>query len=131
MISISKNIIHDISHSLLSKTTCGKTVLQLSADELQGTRNALHDKQIFLVVDISTLSGIQYLNILVGSFKISHVSYLYDCQPLRWVLNSNSIAQVLDDADRSLRINRNSLYLLLSNAKYMEAAGAILKSLFF
>ena len=38
---------------------------QLSTDELQRIRNAVHDKQIFLVVDESNLFGIQYLNILV------------------------------------------------------------------
>ena len=41
-------------------------MLQSSADELQRISNAAHDKQIFLVVDESTLSGIQSLNILVG-----------------------------------------------------------------
>ena len=38
-------------------------MLQLSADELQQIRNAVHDKQVFLIVDERTLSGIQYLNI--------------------------------------------------------------------
>ena len=54
-----KNLFHDIDHSLPSETTCKKTVLQLSADELQRIRNVVHDKQIFLVVNESTLSGIQ------------------------------------------------------------------------
>ena len=44
-------------------------------------RNAvgLYDKQIFLVVDDSTLSG---LNILVGSLETPDASYLHDRQPL-------------------------------------------------
>ena len=62
-----KNPFHDIGHSLLSETTCRKTVLPLSADKLQRVKNAVHDKHIFLVVYESTLSGMQYLNILVGS----------------------------------------------------------------
>ena len=32
-------------------------------------RNAIHDNQIFLVVDERTLSGIQNLNIFVGSLE--------------------------------------------------------------
>ena len=44
-------------------------MLQLSPDELQRIRNAVHDKQILLAVDESTPSGIQYLNILVGSLE--------------------------------------------------------------
>ena len=105
-------------------------MLQLSAHELQLIRNTVHDKQIALIVDESTLSGIHNLNILVGSLEMPHVSYLYYCQPLLCAPNSNSIAQVVDDAVKSLGISRNSFCLLLSNAvKYTVAAGAILKSL--
>ena len=62
-----------IGHRLPSETTCRQTALQLSEDELKRIRNAVHDKQIF-IVDESTLSGTQYLNILVGSLKTPHVS---------------------------------------------------------
>ena len=78
-----KNLFYDIGHSLPSETTCRKTVLQLSVDELQQTGNAANKNQIFLVLDESTLSDIQYLNILVGSLEIPHDSYLYDWQPLQ------------------------------------------------
>ena len=48
-----------------------------------------------------------------------------------FVSNSNSIAQAVDDAVGSLRVNRNSCCHSLSDAaKYMMAAGAILKSLY-
>ena len=66
----------------------------------------LQDKQTFLV-DESTLSGMQYLNILVGSLETQHVSYLYDCQPLKCAPNNNIIAQAADDAVRNLGINRS------------------------
>jgi len=42
-----KSFFCDIGHSLPSETTCRRTVLQLSADELQQIGNAVHDKQIF------------------------------------------------------------------------------------
>jgi len=42
-----KNFFCDIGHSLSSETTCRRTVLQLSADELQQIGNAVHEKQIF------------------------------------------------------------------------------------
>ena len=100
-----KNLFRDIGHRLPSDTTCGRTALQLSDDELKRIRNAVHDKQIFLIVDESILSGTQYLNILVGSLEIPHVSYLYDCQPLKCAPNSNIIAQAVDDAVRNLGIN--------------------------
>ena len=105
--------------------------MQLSADELKQIRNAVHDKQIFLIVDESTLSDKQYLNILLGSLETPpHVSYLYDCQPLKCARNSNIIAQAVDDAVRNLGINRSFFCLLLPDtAKYMIAAGTALKFL--
>ena len=58
---------------LLSETTCKNIVLQLDTRELQQTENAVHDKQIFLVVDDSTLSGIQYLNIGSCCFAVNDI----------------------------------------------------------
>ena len=52
---------------------------------------AVHGKQIFLVADESTLSDMQYFNILVGSLETTDVNYLYDCEP-----NNNSIAQAVE-----------------------------------
>ena len=126
-----KNLFRDIGHRLPYETTCKRTALQLSEDELKRIRNAVYDKQIFRIVDKSTLSGTQYLNILVGSLETPHVSYLYDCQPLKCAPNSNIIAQAVDDAVRNLGINRSFFCLLLSDAaKYMIAAGITLKSLY-
>ena len=50
-----KNIFRDIDCRLPSETTCRRTALQLNEDELERIRNAVHDKQIFLIVDESTL----------------------------------------------------------------------------
>ena len=73
----------------------------------------------------------QYLNILVGSLEIPHVSYLYDYQPLKCVPNSNIIAQAVDNAVINLGINRSFFCLLLSDVvKNMIAAGITLKSLY-
>ena len=93
-----KNLFPDIGHRLPYETTCRRTALQLSKDELKQIQNAVHYKQIFLIIDENTLSGTQYLNILVGSLETPHVSYLYDCQPLKCDTNSNIIAQAVDDA---------------------------------
>ena len=104
---------------------------QLSEDELKRIRNAVHKKQVFLIVGESTLSGTQYLIIVVGSLEIPHVSYLYDCQPLKCAPNNTIFAQAVDDAVRNLGIYRSFFYSLLSDAaKYMIAAGITLKSLY-
>ena len=126
-----KNLFRDIGHRLPFETTCRRTALQLSEDELMRIRNAVDNKQIFLIVDESTLSGTQYLNILLGRFETPHVSYLYDHQPLKCAPNSNIIAQTVDDAVRNLGINGSFFCPLLSDAaKYMIAAGITLKSLY-
>ena len=63
--------------------------------------------------------------------ETSHVSYLYDCQPLKCAPNSNIIAQAVDDAVRNLGINKSFFCSVLSDAtKYMIAAGITLKSLY-
>ena len=103
-----KNLFRDIGHRLPSETTCRRTALQLSEDELKRIRNAAHDKQMFLNVDESTLSGTQYLNILVESLETPHVSYLYDCQPLKCAANSNIITQAVDDAVKILELTEAS-----------------------
>ena len=65
------------------------------------------------------------------SIETPHVSYLYDCQPLKCAPNSNIIGQAVDDAVKNLRINKSFFGLLLSDAaKYMIAAGITLKSLY-
>ena len=129
-----KNLFRDIGHRLPPETTCRRTALQLSKDELKQIRNAVRDKKTFLIVDENTLSGTQCLNILVESLKTPHVSYLYDlydCQPLKCDSISNIIAQAFDDAVRNLGINRSFFCLLLSDAaKCMIAAGITLKSLY-
>ena len=67
----------------------------------------------------------------MGSLETPHVSYLYNCQPLKCAPNSNIIAQAVDDAVRNLGINRSFFCLLLSDAgKRMIAAGITLKSLY-
>ncbi len=84
-----------------------------------------------MVVDETTLSGTQYLHILIGTLEMPHVSYLYDCQPSPCSPNGGSIVQAIDDAIRSLGVNRNSFCLQLSGAaRYMVAAGNVLKSLY-
>ena len=65
------------------------------------------------------------------SLETIYVSYLYDCQPLKYARNSNIIAQAVGDAVRIVGINRSFFCLLLSDAvKYMIAAGITLKSLY-
>ena len=49
--------------------------------------------------------------ILVKSLETPQINYLYDYQLLPFAPNSNAIAQTVDDAFRSLGINKNSSVL--------------------
>ena len=109
--SISKTYFTALVVVFRLKTTCRKTMLQLSADELQRTKNAVHDKQIFLIVDESTLSGIQYLNMIVESRETPHVNCLYVYQSLPYAPNT-IIAQAVDDALKSFGFNKNSFFIV-------------------
>ena len=126
-----KNLFRDIGYRLPTEITCRQTELQLSEDELNRIRNAVYDKQILIIVDESTLSGTQYLNILMGSLETPHVSYLYDRELLECAPKSNIIVQAVDDAVRNLGINRSFFSMVLPDAvKYMIAAGITLKFLY-
>ena len=77
----------------------------------------------FSDVDESTLSGSQYINILVGRLETPQVSYLYKCLPLRRALNSKNIAQAVQDADRSWNEHKLSLSfwcLMLQNVQWLQ-----------
>ena len=105
-------------------------MLQLSADVLERIRNAVNDKQIFLVVDDSSLSGIQYLNILVGSLEhltlvICTTVNLYHMRQISTALLKQLTVLLV------LKKSAETLGLLLSDAaKYVVAAGAVHKSLY-
>ena len=74
----------------------------------------------------------KFFSLLMRALCLARITkYLYDCQPLKCVPNSNIIAQAVNDAVRNLGINRSFFCLLLSDgAKYMIVAGITLKSLY-
>ena len=45
-----KNLFRDIGHRLPSETICRRIAVQLRDDELKRIRNAVHDKQMFLLL---------------------------------------------------------------------------------
>lgn len=75
-----KKLFHDVGHSLPFANNCRKTVQKFGATEWQWIKNTVINKTILLVPDENTLSGAQYLNILLKSLETPHVGYCYDCQ---------------------------------------------------
>ena len=93
-------------------------------------KNIAAEKQVFFVVDESQISGKKYINILFGTLDEPNKTYLYDCLPVETV-NHEIICQTVDDAARSLNIQRANFLLLISDAaRYMTSAAKTLRSLF-
>ena len=112
------------------ETTYRKTVLHFCSDELQQKRNPVH-KNNFLWLLVRTL----YLHTIYGYSSLkprntsSHLCVSLSIYAM--CAKSRSIAKAVNYAVRSLGISRNCFCLLSNTAKYLVAADAILKSLYF
>ena len=99
--------------------------------EIDRVKNSMHEQKIFLVVDESEISGIKYLNVLVGLLDELDKTYLIACKVLPKSPTAKSICQEIDDCLRFLDVTRNNFCLLLSDAaRYMQAAGKTLKNMY-
>jgi hypothetical protein len=126
-----RKLFENIGHSLPSATTCRNKVGEIASADAEKLKECLRGKEIFMVIDESDISGKQYLNILVGLLNQPQVTFMFDCQFLQCSANGQLICRVVDDAIRSLGIDRKDFCLLLSDAaRYMQAAGKTLKQLY-
>ena len=83
------------------------------------------------MVDESEISGIKYLNVLVGLLDEPDKTYLIAGKVLPKSPTAQSVCQELDDCLRFLDVIRNSFCLLLSDAaRYMQATGKTLKNMY-
>ena len=119
----------DLGHVAPSESSCRQYVPKLYQAERQKLVEYVAGKQVFLVVDESEVAGSKYFNILVGVLDVPDKSYLFDCIPVDTV-NHQAVCQMVDDTTRVLGVGRFDFLLLLSDAaRYMTAAGQVLKSL--
>lgn len=121
----------DIGHPLPSLTTCRSRVKLLADSELRRIKDIVADKKVYIVIDESEISGKQYFNTLVGNIEEPDKIFLFDCRVCNTKSDHHYVVHLVDDVIKSLEIDRHSFVLLLSDAaRYMTAAGSLLKVLY-
>ena len=91
----------------------------------------LHGQQIFLVVDESDIGGKRFFNTLVGTIDNPEKTYLLDCRICNTNANHQYVVHLIDNLLREFAVEREDFCLLLSDAaRYMTAAGNVLKELY-
>ena len=84
-----------------------------------------------MVVDESDINGKQFLNILVGKLTAPKKTLLFNYKSLSQSVDSIIVTREIDDAVYSLGVARENFCLLLTDtARYMTAAGVLLKKLY-
>ena len=87
---------------------------------------------MFMVVDENDINGKEFLNILVGKLTAPKKMLLFNCKTLSQSVNSNIVTREINDAVHSLSVARENFCLLLTDgARYMTAAGVLLKKTIF
>ena len=126
-----KQLFKDIGKTLPSESACRRKAAEIGEKEIDRVKNLIHEQKIFLVVNESEISGIKYLNVLVGLLDEPDKTYLIACKVLPKSPTAQSICQEIDDCLRFLDVIRNSFCLLLSDAaRYMQATGKMLKNMY-
>ena len=126
-----KQLFKDIGKTLPSQSACRRKAAEIGEREIDRVKNLIHEQKIFLVADESEISGIKYLNVLVGLLDEPDKTYLIACKVLPKSPTAQSICQEIDDCLRFLGVTKNNFCLLLSDAaRYMQAAGKTLKNMY-
>ena len=113
-----------------SESSCREYVDKLAVDEKQQLKEHLHNKNTFLVVDESEISGRKYLKILISDTAVPEITCVLDCNIVETV-NQQVVTMKIDDALKKLDNQRHNFVLLLSDAaRYMTACIAALKLLY-
>ena len=103
-------------------------VEKLAEEEALRLKDYLKDQEMFMVVDESDNNGKGFLNILVGKLTTPKKTLLFNCKTLSQSVNSNIVTREIDNAVHSLGVARENFCLLLTDgARYMTAAGVLLK----
>jgi hypothetical protein len=126
-----KSLFEFLGHRAPSYSACRSRLPNLSNLEQSRLVQRLKDKELFLVVDEAEISGTKFINCLVGDIKEPTVTYLLLCKICPGPANQQSIIHVVDDAVKTLGADRRNVVLLLSDAaRYMTAAGNVLRQLY-
>ena len=120
----------DLGQPVPSESSCRAHVDKLAAEQMIRLKERLQNKNVFVVIGESEVSGSRYLNILIGDTKMPEIVYVLDCSVVETV-NQQVVIAKIDDALKKVDIQRNNFVLLLSDAaRYMTASTATLKIMY-
>ena len=122
------SLFKELGNPLPSEGKYRSKVEKLAKEEALRLKDYLKDQEMFMVVDESDINGKQLLNILVGKLTAPEKTLLFNCKTLSQSVHSNIVTREIDDAVYSLGVVRENFCLLLTDAaRYMTAAGVLLK----
>ena len=125
------SLLKELGNPLPSEGKCRSKVEKLAKKEALRLKDYLKDQEMFMVVDESDINDKQFLNILVGKLTAPEKTLLFNCKTLSQSVDSNIVTREIDDAVYSLGVARENFCLLLTDAaRYMTAAGVLLKKLY-
>ena len=126
-----KSLFSFMGKPLPSETTLRSHVSLFAEEELLSVKSIIQDKQIFLVVDETDVSGRRFFNTLIGIISEPQKTYLIDCRTCEGSVNQQYVVYLIDDLIRECNVSRHNFSLLLSDAaRYMAAAGNALKFMY-
>ena len=101
-----KQLFKDFGKTLPSESACRRKAAEMGEREIDRVKNLIHEQKIFLVVDESEISGIKYLNVLIGLLDEPDKTYLIACKVLPKSPTAQSICQEIDDCLRFLDVTK-------------------------
>lgn len=126
-----RRLFRTMGYELPSEQTCRSKISKIYEEEVERVKSILQKSAVFFIIDETKLNGNIFVNILAGEIEKPTKTYLLDCIPLTISSNAQIIIDLIIDATVKYGIQRNNLYLLLSDAApYMTAAGKSMKIFF-
>jgi len=126
-----KSLFEYLGKPLPSESALRSIISTVAQDELNKVKEKIFQKDIFLIIDESEISGKQIFNTLIGIITEPKKTYLLDCRICDASVNKQYVIQLVDDILRNFSINIENCFLLISDAaSYMTAAVNTLKLLY-
>ena len=98
---------------------------------MQLIKNIIINREVFSVVDESSIGNIKYINILIGTLENPQTTYLIETLATTESVDNVLITQTINDTMHNIGITKEKLILLISDASsYMTKAAQTLKILY-
>jgi len=101
-----KSLFEYLGKPLPFESALWSIVSTVAQDELNKVKEKIFQKDIFLIIDESEISGKQIFYTLIGIITEPEKTYLLDCRICDGSVNQQYVIQLVDDLLRNFSINR-------------------------